>query len=296
MTNQAELNDVCKQHECLRTRYASTLYDSRCVVLGMPADGRGEAAPPSPAAPAPAPAPAAAAAAVKVSSSSLDRDSGVYDHSETAGSLSEATSETSERADSESDEADGCVMSSAAAGQLTNGDDARERAPPPPPPRAAKERAARTASSGGGAAPAPAPAPAAGDPLTPPGSFRARTLCYAGVESCDDLDAQLQEFVASLFWVLEAKRVDKSAERSDKLSLLCAPFERKDFVGLDMESRSNKKRCMGRAKKHMGDLSLQTGLPGEAMTYYAAAADLLRQSNDWRWLAGEWGTGRKGTG
>ncbi|KAF0306108.1 Trafficking protein particle complex subunit 9 [Amphibalanus amphitrite] len=113
-----------------------------------------------------------------------------------------------------------------------------------------------------------------------------RVLGLITLESCDDLDVQLQEFANSLFWVLEAKRVDKSAERADKLALLCAPFERKDFVGLDMESRSNKKRCMGRAKKHMGDLSLQTGLPAEAMGYYTAAAELLRQSNDWLWLAG----------
>ncbi|XP_043233359.1 trafficking protein particle complex subunit 9-like [Amphibalanus amphitrite] len=282
VTNQAELNDVCKQHESLRSRYAATLYDSRCVVLGMPADGRGEPAPPSP---APAPAPAAAAAAVKVSSSSLDRDSGVYDHSETAGGCaSEATSESSERADSESDEADGCALSTTS-GRLTNG------APPPPPPARggssgpAAGSAGSSVSSAAGSSRSAAPA-AGGDPLTPPGSFRARTLCYAGVESCDDLDVQLQEFANSLFWVLEAKRVDKSAERADKLALLCAPFERKDFVGLDMESRSNKKRCMGRAKKHMGDLSLQTGLPAEAMGYYTAAAELLRQSNDWLWLAG----------
>ncbi|XP_037073771.1 LOW QUALITY PROTEIN: trafficking protein particle complex subunit 9-like [Pollicipes pollicipes] len=277
VTNQVELNDVCKQHESLRSRYASTLYDSRCVVLGVPAAAA--AAPASPASSDGERAAAAAGAAKKVSSGSLDRDSGVYDHSEPAGSLSEANSEGSEPAggDSESDEPDERAGRAARAGACilpatapaVNGDENKENAPVAPP--TARERNARNTAP---------------DALRPPGSFRARTLCYSSVEQCDDLDAQLQEFVASLFWVLEAKRVDKSAERLDKMALLCAPFERKDFVGLDMESRSNKKRCMGRAKKHLADLSLQTGLPGEAMSYYTAASDLLRQSNDWLWLAG----------
>ena len=40
--------------------------------------------------------------------------------------------------------------------------------------------------------------------------------------------------------MLESKRVDLSREGGDKAVLLCAPFERKDFVGLDMESRNNR--------------------------------------------------------
>ena len=40
--------------------------------------------------------------------------------------------------------------------------------------------------------------------------------------------------------MLESKRIDWSREGGDKSILLCAPFERKDFVGLDMESRNNR--------------------------------------------------------
>lgn len=73
----------------------------------------------------------------------------------------------------------------------------------------------------------------------------------------------------------------------DKVSLLLAPFERRDFVGLDMESRSNRKRSVGRMTKHLGDLSLQAGLASDALGHYQTAADILRSINDWLWLAGE---------
>jgi hypothetical protein len=68
--------------------------------------------------------------------------------------------------------------------------------------------------------------------------------------------------------------------------LLLAPFERKDFVGLDLESRSNRKRCLGRMTKHLGDLSLQAGLVTEALGCYSSAVDILKAVNDWLWLGG----------
>ena len=48
----------------------------------------------------------------------------------------------------------------------------------------------------------------------------------------------LQEFVTSLFFVLEGKRLERTFERSDRLMLLCAPFEKKDYVGVDTDTRS----------------------------------------------------------
>lgn len=53
-----------------------------------------------------------------------------------------------------------------------------------------------------------------------------------------------------------------------------------------MDSRTNKKRCAGRMKKHIGDLCLLAGLPAESIGYYNAAADQLKSANDWLWLAG----------
>jgi len=79
----------------------------------------------------------------------------------------------------------------------------------------------------------------------------------------------------------------KKADRSLLLSSLCAPFEKKDFVGLDLESKNNKRRADGRLKKQLGDLSLQAGLPSEAISNYQAASEILRSVNDWLWLGGK---------
>lgn len=88
----------------------------------------------------------------------------------------------------------------------------------------------------------------------------------------------------SLFWVLESKRLERSREKLERVSLLLAPFEKKDFVGLDMESRNNKKRCTGRMTKHLGDLCLQAGLVSESLIHYHGAAETLKSVNDWLWL------------
>lgn len=53
-----------------------------------------------------------------------------------------------------------------------------------------------------------------------------------------------------------------------------------------MESRANKKRCMGRIIKHLADLNLQTGFLHDALNCYQTAIDTLRSCNDWIWLGG----------
>ena len=62
--------------------------------------------------------------------------------------------------------------------------------------------------------------------------------------------------------VKEAQIISRTFHPQDatgKVPLLCAPFERRDFVGLDLESRQNKRRTYARFKKHLGDLSLACG-------------------------------------
>ncbi|CAH1283288.1 unnamed protein product [Diabrotica balteata] len=120
--------------------------------------------------------------------------------------------------------------------------------------------------------------------FTTPSNFKARALFYDVSSPCADLEIQLNEFINSLFWVLDSKRVDRSREKLERVSLLLAPFEKKDFVGLDMESRNNKKRCTGRMTKHLGDLCLQTGLLTDSLSYYSQAAEILKSVNDWLWL------------
>ncbi|XP_039275687.1 protein brunelleschi isoform X4 [Nilaparvata lugens] len=126
-----------------------------------------------------------------------------------------------------------------------------------------------------------------GEEMPTPANFKSLALFYG---SDGDLgaqfEAQLTEFLSSLFWVLESKRHKRCREKIERVSLLLAPFEKRDFVGLDMESRSNKKRCVGRMTKHLGDLCLQAGLPAEALGYYHTAAESLRAINDWLWIGG----------
>lgn len=48
----------------------------------------------------------------------------------------------------------------------------------------------------------------------------------------------------------------------------------------------NRKQCIGRVKKYMGDLCLVAGLPQEAVFHYSVAIDLLRSIGDTLWLCG----------
>ncbi|XP_043670547.1 protein brunelleschi [Vespula pensylvanica] len=116
-----------------------------------------------------------------------------------------------------------------------------------------------------------------------PSNFKTQAVFYTD-ESCSDLETYIVECLHSLFWILESKRLERSREKVDRVSLLLAPFEKKDFIGLDLESRNNRKRCVGRMTKHLGDLCLQAGLPAEALYHYNSAANVLQAVNDWLWL------------
>uniref|UniRef100_A0AAY4D286 Trafficking protein particle complex 9 n=1 Tax=Denticeps clupeoides TaxID=299321 RepID=A0AAY4D286_9TELE len=108
---------------------------------------------------------------------------------------------------------------------------------------------------------------------------------YPDCDSCPDLERRVEDFVESIFIVLESKRLDRTTDKSgDKIPLLCVPFEKKDFVGLDTDSRHYKKRCQGRMRKHVGDLCLQAGMLQDALVHYHMAVELLRSVNDFLWL------------
>ncbi|OWF53426.1 Trafficking protein particle complex subunit 9 [Mizuhopecten yessoensis] len=115
-------------------------------------------------------------------------------------------------------------------------------------------------------------------------SAGAEVLFSPGLQACIDLEEKVKDFVTSIFFVLEGKRLDRSFERADKMQLLCAPFEKKDYVGLDTDTKSYRKKCQGRLRKHLGDLCLQAGIPGEAILHYQTAIDILRPVNDWLWI------------
>uniref|UniRef100_A0A672RI94 Trafficking protein particle complex subunit 9 n=1 Tax=Sinocyclocheilus grahami TaxID=75366 RepID=A0A672RI94_SINGR len=108
---------------------------------------------------------------------------------------------------------------------------------------------------------------------------------YPSYDDCPDVEKRVEDFVESIFIVLESKRLDRATDKSgDKIQLLCAPFEKKDFVGLDTDSRHYKKRCQGRMRKHVGDLCLQAGMLQDALVHYHMAVELLRSVNDFLWL------------
>ncbi|XP_076027696.1 trafficking protein particle complex subunit 9 isoform X2 [Genypterus blacodes] len=108
---------------------------------------------------------------------------------------------------------------------------------------------------------------------------------YLSCDECPDVERRVEDFVESIFIVLESKRLDRATDKSgDKIPLLCVPFEKKDFVGLDTDSRHYKKRCQGRMRKHVGDLCLQAGMLQDALVHYHMAVELLRAVNDFLWL------------
>ncbi|XP_073536027.1 trafficking protein particle complex subunit 9 isoform X1 [Phyllobates terribilis] len=114
---------------------------------------------------------------------------------------------------------------------------------------------------------------------------RTDVAVFPSYEDCESVEKWVEDFVQSLFIVLESKRLDRTSEKSgEKIPLLYVPYEKKDFVGLDPDSRHYKKRCQGRMRKHVGDLSLQAGMLQDALVHYHMAVELLRAVNDFVWL------------
>lgn len=117
-----------------------------------------------------------------------------------------------------------------------------------------------------------------------PTNFKSNVTFYAENGSCGDLETIVSDFVGSLFWILEKKRVDRLNEKFDKFPLLLAPFEKKDFIGLDMDTRNMRKRCVGRVTKNLADLTLQAGLVAESLNLFHSACETLRAISDSLWL------------
>lgn len=215
--NQTELNEICRQHESLKVRYSSTLYDSRAIFFG----------------------PSAA------TTSELHNNTAA--NSNHHDSLDEITNDSDKKINTES----------SSSSTLTDHDGGYERI----------QDFKRLE-----------------DEYSTPSNFKAQAFFYRDHDPCDDLETHITEFLNSLFWVLESKRLERSREKVEKVSLLSAPFEKKDFVGLDMDSRNNRKRCVGRVTKHLADLYLQAGLVEESLSLFHSACDTLRAIGDALWV------------
>lgn len=103
------------------------------------------------------------------------------------------------------------------------------------------------------------------------------------IEISTRLTDYISEFVTSLFVILESKRVDKLSENLERMALPNAPNEGVHQT-TDVDSRSMKRKCLGRNKKILADLCLLSGLAQEALMHYSNSVEHFRSVNDFLWL------------
>lgn len=207
---QPELNELCRQHESLKVRYGTTLYDSRAIFFG-PAEAQ------------------------QIENVVLATDNNTTSENH----INDAQKTSAEAA---------AVENFTKQNHVT----------------AAQVKRLQ-------------------DEFTTPSNFKAQAFFYRENDACLDLEAHINDFVNALFWILESRRLERSREKVEKFVLLTAPFEKRDFIGLDMESRSNRKRIVGRVTKNLADLSLQAGLIEHALSLYHSACETLRSIMDSLW-------------
>lgn len=68
--------------------------------------------------------------------------------------------------------------------------------------------------------------------FTTPSNFKTHAMFYGENDPVPDLEQNVADLINSLFWVVESKRLERSREKLEKVSLLLAPFEKKDFIGI----------------------------------------------------------------
>lgn len=254
MGSQSDLNDICKQHESLKVKYSSTLYDSRCIILGLNPDGtmyeadsrgpsRGISPEPSGGIELSSHHPSLAVNGhthpthvKKISAGSTDRDSGVY---ETVSSEDKPTDSDS-HSDSpqglldgitdlkiDTNHVNGSDSGSESTSEVGCCDDSKLDSPRDSAADSAPDSTHDSAHDTSQSSISTSTSHSSRLSLQPPSNFKTRALFYPTGDHAVNIESQLQEFVSSLFWVLESKRLDKSQEKLERPPLLCAPFERK---------------------------------------------------------------------
>lgn len=252
---QAELNELCRAHESLKVKYTNTLYDSRCILFGSTKLKR---------------------------DTSGDGDSVTIDANTNTSNTSNNKNENKKSAELVLEnsikviDTDGRDIKSAtyAVNDIDGDDDGHDK----------ENGQIENQPIGNVDSPKTSPVKKCDENCTTPSIFQSRAFFYAENDQCTNLEAQISEFINSLFWVLESKRLERSREKVEKVALLLAPFEKKDFVGLDMDTRNMRKRCVGRVTKNLADLTLQSGLVAESLSLFHAASETLRAISDSLWL------------
>ncbi|XP_072794730.1 trafficking protein particle complex subunit 9-like isoform X1 [Vicugna pacos] len=79
--------------------------------------------------------------------------------------------------------------------------------------------------------------------------------------------------------MLKSKWLDRALNKSgNKMLHLCTLFEKKDFMGLDTDSRTS--------PGHMWGLCLQAGMLQDSLIHHHYVVELLQSVNDFLWLGG----------
>ncbi|CAI4227391.1 unnamed protein product [Auanema sp. JU1783] len=110
---------------------------------------------------------------------------------------------------------------------------------------------------------------------------------YPSLECSDDLELGVREYLRTIYFVLESKRMDLSFEKMDPPPCILLPEEEKFRIGLENKaSKTYRKKCLGRCRKHHADFTMMAGCPQTALESYQTSIELLKSSNDLLWLAG----------
>lgn len=111
-------------------------------------------------------------------------------------------------------------------------------------------------------------------------------LSFSSLEDSEEFENGVRELIRSIYFVLESRRIDTSFEKMEQPPCPTLPEEEKTRVGTEnRQSRSFKRKCVGRLRKQVADYALLTGLPSLALDSYAHAIEYLKSSADLLWLA-----------
>ncbi|CAG9530714.1 unnamed protein product [Cercopithifilaria johnstoni] len=111
-------------------------------------------------------------------------------------------------------------------------------------------------------------------------------FCFKTLDDADSLEMGIRDFLRSIYYVLESRRLDLSFEKLEFPPCPALIDEQKYRHGLENKtSKTYRKKCIGRLRKQVADYTLITGLPTLAMDSYQSAIEFLKQANDLLWLA-----------
>uniref|UniRef100_A0A0R3RQZ3 Trafficking protein particle complex subunit 9 n=1 Tax=Elaeophora elaphi TaxID=1147741 RepID=A0A0R3RQZ3_9BILA len=109
---------------------------------------------------------------------------------------------------------------------------------------------------------------------------------FKTLDDADSLEIGIRDFLRSIYYVLESRRLDLSFEKMECPPCPALIDEQKYRQGLENKtSKIYRKKCIGRLRKQVADYTLMTGLPTLAMDSYQSAIEFLKQANDLLWLA-----------